>query len=275
MEGEVEQPEEFMDVLDTLEEEGEVQVEVSLNALLGLSTSSEHISTITIVGYAGKLPMTILIDSGSTHSFVDPHIVKLLRLPAQPMQRPMRITVANEQLMSCQLESPSFGWRMQGEQFNFKMRLIKVGGCDMIFEMDWIDMVAPVILHTRPHNISFMTNGKLITLYGIQKDLEVTPMDTKILRRMLQRGTYEIVAELSLISDSMDNQEKEVMHPCIKKLLQNHAAIFHEPKELPPERTCDHAINLVPRAQPFNLRSYKYSFDQKNAFESIIKKHHN
>ncbi|KAH0764834.1 hypothetical protein KY285_000705 [Solanum tuberosum] len=148
--------------------------------------------TLEEEGYAGKLPMTILIDSVSTHSFVDPHIVKLLRLPAQPMQRPMRITVANEQLMSCQLET--------------------------IF---W--------------------------------DPEVTPVDTKALRRMLHCGTCDIVAELSLINDSMDNQEREVLHPGIRKLLQNHAAIFQEPTELPPEKTCDHAINLVSGAQPFNL----------------------
>lgn len=94
--------------------------------------------------------MTILIDSGSTHSFIDPHTVKLLRLPVQPMRSPMRVRVANGQLMSCQFESPSFGWKMQDEQFHFKFRLMKIGGCDMILGMDWIDMVAPVILHTRP-----------------------------------------------------------------------------------------------------------------------------
>ncbi|KAH0729581.1 hypothetical protein KY289_000769 [Solanum tuberosum] len=133
------------------------------------------------------------------------------------------------------------------------MKLMKVGGCDMILGMDWIDMVTPITLHTRPHSISFMCDERLITLYGIQKDPEVTPVDTKALRRMLHCGTCDIVAELSLINDSMDNQEREVLHPGIRKLLQNHAAIFQEPTELPPEKTCDHAINLVSGAQPFNL----------------------
>lgn len=63
--------------------------------------------------------MTILIDNEPTHSFIDQHTVKQLRLPGQPMQRPIKVTVANGKQMSCQLECPSFGWKMQNEQLNF------------------------------------------------------------------------------------------------------------------------------------------------------------
>lgn len=37
-----------------------------------------------------------------------------------------------------------------------------------------------------------------------------------------------------------------------------------------PQRDCDHTINLVHGAQPFNLRHYGYSHDQKDAVEAII-----
>lgn len=48
------------------------------------------------------------------------------------------------------------------------------------------------------------------------------------------------------------------------------ADLFQEHKELPPRITYDHRYNLVPGAQPFNLRPYRYIYDQMNAIESVI-----
>lgn len=72
---------------------------VSLNTLPG----TEVPNTITLNGTAKKKILTILLDSGSTHSFLDietaRHIGCLLK-----EARPMRVTVANEnQLMSLTL----------------------------------------------------------------------------------------------------------------------------------------------------------------------------
>ena len=140
----------------------------------------------------------------------------------------------------------------------------------MILGMDWIDMVAPVILHTRPHSLSFMTDGRMITLYGVTEESEFTAVDSETLKRMLQSGTCEVVAELAMIQEEKATKEQKAVHPEISKLLEQHVSIFQDPKELPPRRTCDHIINLVPGAQPFNLRPNRYSYDQKNAIESII-----
>lgn len=70
----------------------------------------------------------------------------------------------------------------------------------MILGMNWIDMVAPVVLHTTPHNLSLMVDWRIITLYGITDESELTTVDTNELRRMLQCGTSEVVAELSMIN---------------------------------------------------------------------------
>lgn len=53
---------------------------------------------------------------------------------------------------------------MQNEEFVFDLRLIKVGGCDIMLGMDWIDTVTPILLSTRPLGISFYKEAKLITL---------------------------------------------------------------------------------------------------------------
>ncbi|KAH0742679.1 hypothetical protein KY290_030672 [Solanum tuberosum] len=63
VEPEKEQPEEFVDVPETLEEEVEEQAEVSLNVLLGLSTTSGRISTIKIIGQSSLAvdPLILLL----------------------------------------------------------------------------------------------------------------------------------------------------------------------------------------------------------------------
>lgn len=59
---------------------------------------------------------------------------------------------------------------------------MKVGGCDIILGMDWIDMVAPAIFHIRPHSLSFMTDDIIITLYGMPEDSIVMLLILKNLR---------------------------------------------------------------------------------------------
>ena len=48
------------------------QPEISLHALAGVTAPQ----TMRVRGYFKKLPLTILIDSGSTHNFIDPRIAK-------------------------------------------------------------------------------------------------------------------------------------------------------------------------------------------------------
>lgn len=42
-------------------------------------------------------------------------------------------------------------------------------------------------------------------------------------------------------------------------------------KDPTPSRDCDHQIPLIPNAKPFNFGPYRYSFDQKNVIENMVK----
>jgi hypothetical protein len=53
--------------------------------------------------------------------------------------------------------------------------------------------------------------------------------------------------------------------------LEEFADIFADPKELPPKRSHDHAINLKEGAQPVSVRPYQYPFYQKEEIEKIVK----
>lgn len=108
---------------------------------------------------------------------------------------------------------------MQDELFSFKIRFLKIGSYDMVLGMDWIDVVAPVILHTKPHRLSLMKDGRMVTLIGVNEKTEVTPVDTATLSKMLNNRTCIMMAELSMATASPAAKGKKEMDPSIEKLL--------------------------------------------------------
>ena len=56
----------------------------------------------------------------------------------------------------------------------------------------------------------------------------------------------------------------------LEDLLKNYKEIFNELMRLPPTRGHDHTIPLKERAQPINLRPYKYYEIQKDTMEKMV-----
>ena len=44
----------------------------------------------------------------------------------------------------------------------------------------------------------------------------------------------------------------------VQTLLEQFSDLFQQPDSLPPSRACNHAIPLLPGAQPFYIRPYRY-----------------
>ena len=63
------------------------------------------------------------------------------------------------------------------------------------------------------------------------------------------------------VVDSAD-PATQLLEP-ISSLLHKYDHLFDAPKTLPPRRSVDHTIPLVPGAQPVKVRPYKYSPIQK------------
>jgi hypothetical protein len=57
----------------------------------------------------------------------------------------------------------------------------------------------------------------------------------------------------------------------LKGILREYAAVFQEPKGLPPPRSYDHSIQLFLGVQPVSVRPYRYLFYQKEEIKKIIR----
>jgi len=56
----------------------------------------------------------------------------------------------------------------------------------------------------------------------------------------------------------------------MRALCEEYKDIFKEIIRLPPERTHDHQIPLVPGAGQVNLRPYRHPWEQKNVIEKMV-----
>jgi hypothetical protein len=57
----------------------------------------------------------------------------------------------------------------------------------------------------------------------------------------------------------------------VQQLLEQYQHLFLWPDILPSKRQVDHAIELLPGAQPFRLRPYRYTPQQKDEIEKQVK----
>jgi hypothetical protein len=71
---------------------------------------------------------------------------------------------------------------------------------------------------------------------------------------------------------SVNSVEEVIPIPkLVQTLLQKYEHLFDEPKSLPPRRSADHTIPLVPGAQPVKVWPYRYSPIQKTEIENQLK----
>ena len=76
---------------------------------------------------------------------------------------------------------------------------------------------------------------------------------------------------VSIVDDTDKQLDREDVLPSgVFEVLSQYTHLFAEPTLLPPTRAADHKIPLVPGAQPFRLRPYRYNPAQKDEIEKQV-----
>ncbi|XP_019160030.1 PREDICTED: uncharacterized protein LOC109156632 [Ipomoea nil] len=83
-------------------------------------------------------------------------------------------------------------WQVQKEAFERDLRVLRLGGCDLVLGMDWIDCYAPIQLHTRLPGISFHKEGKRVLLKGMAKGIVLQQASKKEVKRWKKEGAKPV-----------------------------------------------------------------------------------
>ncbi|KAL4380090.1 hypothetical protein GQ457_02G032600 [Hibiscus cannabinus] len=215
-------------------------------------------------GYIKGKVLNILVDSGSTHSFITPGWAKEGVELVQT--HPLAITVANGEKLYSRARSNQLKWRMQGQEFEHDFRVIQMGGSDMVLGVDWMKKFSPLVMDFKEMTLSFEKEGQSIVLQGGRKPPYVRMISEKKMLRLTEREP-DCQGELYFLSvESEDTDVPTVLQP----LLLEFAEVFGEPKGMPPRRAHDHAIFLKQGTTPINLRPYRFPYHQKGEIEKQV-----
>nr|KYP45064.1 TMV resistance protein N [Cajanus cajan] len=134
---------------------------ISVNALTGVT----GFRTMKVTGLFKKKPLHILIDSGSTHNFLDVHLAKKLGCEISSMD-PLSVTVADGARVQINSMVKGFSWLLHNAFFKSDMLLLPLGCCDMVLGIEWLITLGDITWNFEKLTMEFMVNGRRLVLRG-------------------------------------------------------------------------------------------------------------
>lgn len=189
--------------------------------------------------------LLFLVDSGSTHSFLDS---KLLSICPTAKTLPVPVRVANGHILQCTHFLPNASWTCTDATFSTRFQFIPLGSYDGILGLDWLIQLGPMQVDWGQKWMAFPYHGQQVLLQG------VLPAEL----------AYTIV-ELSVV-----RADSTPLQPEIQQLLAKFASVFADPTGLPPRRHHDRHIPLIPSARPISIRPYRVTPELKSEIEKQV-----
>ena len=243
--------------------------QLSLNAISG--TDSPH--CIKLKTTVKNKTMLTLVDTGSSHSFVSAHFVQMTQLPTEPIHK-QKVKLANGEWMTVAIKVPNLTWYIQGHTFTSDLIVLDMLPYDAILGFDWLESHSPMQCDWVSKTLTFQHKGQQVTLKGIQPPpLQLTTISAKQVYKSSQGNDIWAFVVLDTIQDKPATHKSVPVaaNEEVQLLLHQYADVFQDPQTLPPPRSYDHAIPLLPDGVPFNSRPYHYSPQHKTEIENQVK----
>jgi hypothetical protein len=139
----------------------EVTPHISLDALEG----TVGLNTMKVNGKMEKTTVCILIDSGSTHNFLNSAVVRKLQYHLTPI-KPMTVQAANGDKMVCKSMCKGLKWKMQGISFQADVYIIDLSNCEMVLGIQWLSLLGDILCNYKHLWMSFDWQGQRVLLKG-------------------------------------------------------------------------------------------------------------
>ncbi|OMO81357.1 Retrotransposon gag protein [Corchorus olitorius] len=136
---------------------------ITLHALLGATGPQ----TMRVAGKIKNQWIMILIDTGSTHNFINTAVAKRLGCATLPMSH-VPVTVANGEALTCKEMCRQLKWEVQGLVQNTDVLLIQLLGCDMVLGIQWLQSLGPIWWDFNLLLMKFSIDNVLHQLQGLK-----------------------------------------------------------------------------------------------------------
>jgi hypothetical protein len=249
----------------------DTEPEISPNAITG----TPNPKTMRIMGIVKGQQVIILIDSGSTHNFVDARLAEKMGIVSSNKDAIM-VRVANGQTIRSPGKSSDLCLKIQGTLFRVDLYILPLAGCDMVLGIQWLRLLGPILWDFDQLTMEFQFDDVKCCLKGLQQGPHLSLEDGQS-NKWLKKRNKGIM--LQLINNEGQGEKQEQEDQQVQKeeeglfsdILEEFKDVFRVPTELPPSRSHDHAITLKEGELPVSVRPYRYPFFQKTEIEKIVK----
>jgi len=113
--------------------------EISFHALVG----TNHPQTFRVIGKAGNTAVTVLIDGGSTHNFIDQSTTTKLGLHVI-RGKTIQVTVGNKKIIECTGRCLGLSFSIQGIIVRADFLVLPVAACQAVLGVQWLETLGPI-----------------------------------------------------------------------------------------------------------------------------------
>lgn len=251
-----------------LDAESDEEFLMSISKVATTGQTTPH--TIRLLGRIAGKSVLILVDSGSSHSFISETVAEHLRERVQQVD-PISVKIADGGVLHCASIILGCEWTTQEHQFKTDLRVLSLGCYDMIVGMDWLQHCGPMWVDWEQKTLQFKQQGHTIVLQGVQSKLQpITQISLVQLHELEDDHAVAHVVALYPLSDKERTEQQTALLPEVEQLLSQYELVFSEPQELPKHKPWDHAIPLLAGAKRVNIRPYRHTPEQKTEIEKQV-----
>jgi hypothetical protein len=219
---------------------------------MSAAAAKDSARSIQFQGTVRGFPARILLDSGSSHTFISTDLAAKLS-GVTTFSPALRVSVADGSILYCSSQFQQLEWSVQGCDFVSEAKILPLTAYELILRMDWLSTHSPMQIDWS------------------HKWLLITHADSpKMLHGTLSALPFGSVIQVTAMVPDAPVARQEQLPPEVATLLSEFDAVFAPPSGYPPERDCDHAIPLLPGATPFSIRPYRYPPAIKDEIERQI-----
>jgi hypothetical protein len=143
---------------------------------------------IEVEGMINNRPLVILIDSGASHSYVDPRMVESLHLMRSKHEKPWLVKLATgtkrkvtELVKSCLVD-------MKGMSTKDELNILPLGSYDCLIGMDWLDQHHTLLDCHNKRFTCLNEEGNQVAVQGIPRAVAVREISAMQLKKCYQKG---------------------------------------------------------------------------------------
>lgn len=241
----------------------ETENELSLHALTG----TQGLHTLRLQGLIKGQKINILIDTGSSHSFLSQSLVKQLKLKTN-ICKEVSVVVADGSKLMCSQVALGVKWNMSGKSFVSNLNVIPSGGYDLILGVNWMKLVSPVVFDFTQGIITINWKGEKVQLKDDMGNSPGKVITSNAVTGFNNEDAY-FLCQIAAVEKELEPTDEVPAE--VGTLLQQYRDLFAEPKGLPPQRAHDHFIPLKEGSNPVTSNPYRCPYVQKNEIEKIVK----